>query len=259
MTMEPNPSPLPAPGATLTLPLLVPLPPGTLLELFRYDPATNALIDANIAGTVDPGGATATFSGVTEFSIFVGVQSAPAILDDFNRKNGILGAKWDGAILPLNYLIVNKAVSVLAGGPIYWKPDTFGPDQEAQVTLTRLDNDGQHSVLLKVQTYRGQPIWTKGVIAIFYNTQAKDKVGIQTYVPGKGWKTILSVPMTLRNGDVLGGRALTNGDIHVLVNGVLIGSAHTEFFAGKGGSIGVWFLRSTRARFDDFGGKNLPQ
>ena len=72
-TLTPNPSPLPAPGATITLPLVFPLPAGTPLSLFRFDPGTGTLLNAG-AGAVDAGGATATFTGVTEFSIYVGSE-----------------------------------------------------------------------------------------------------------------------------------------------------------------------------------------
>ena len=77
ITLDPNPSPLPPPGATITLPLVpvaIPLPEGTTLSLFKFNPDTGEFIDTEIVGTVDPGSTTATFTGVTEFSIFAGFQ-----------------------------------------------------------------------------------------------------------------------------------------------------------------------------------------
>ena len=73
-TLVPNPSPLLPPGATITLPLAFPLPVGTPLPLFEFDPPSGTLIDTGVVGTVDPGGITATFSGVTDFSVFVGFR-----------------------------------------------------------------------------------------------------------------------------------------------------------------------------------------
>jgi hypothetical protein len=76
-TLVPNPSPLPPPGATITLPLVSALPDGTSLSLFELDPVTGAALATGIAGSVDVGGATATFSGVTSFSVYVAYQPAP--------------------------------------------------------------------------------------------------------------------------------------------------------------------------------------
>ena len=43
------------------------------MPLFKYDPFTESLIDMGIDGTVDEDGTTATFEGVTDFSIFAGI------------------------------------------------------------------------------------------------------------------------------------------------------------------------------------------
>jgi probable HAF family extracellular repeat protein len=71
ITLDPNPGRI---QATITLPLASRLPEGTSLALFKFDPGTGTFVDTRIVGTVDQGGATATFSGVIEFSIFVGLQ-----------------------------------------------------------------------------------------------------------------------------------------------------------------------------------------
>jgi hypothetical protein len=79
ITLVPNPSPLPAPGATIVLPLTSASTPGTSISLFKYDPATGTLSSTGVTGTVDAGGTTATFPGVTAFSVFAGyVPAAPA-------------------------------------------------------------------------------------------------------------------------------------------------------------------------------------
>ena len=74
-TLVPNQNPLPSPGAAIELPLTSPLPPGTRLVLFEFDPARNALISRGVAGAVNRGGTAATFSGITKFSVFAGYQA----------------------------------------------------------------------------------------------------------------------------------------------------------------------------------------
>ena len=86
ITLAPNPSPLPAPGATIRLPLTAPLPAGTFMSLYRYDPSTGAFSATGILGRVDAGGTTATFAGVTHFSVFVGFVPAVTPFASFTAK-----------------------------------------------------------------------------------------------------------------------------------------------------------------------------
>ena len=71
--LSPNPSPLVPPGASIILPLAFSLPPGTALSLFKYLD-TGSLEDTGVDGTVDPSGNSATFNGVTNFSVFAALQ-----------------------------------------------------------------------------------------------------------------------------------------------------------------------------------------
>ncbi len=70
--------PLPAPGLSLTLPLTSFRAPGAPVNLYRLDPGTGLLIPAvgiggvRVVGTVDAGGLSASFSGVTRLSTVVG-------------------------------------------------------------------------------------------------------------------------------------------------------------------------------------------
>ena len=81
----------PFPGATITLPLSIPLSEGTTLSLFKYDPDTSALVNTGIVGTVDLGGATASFTGVTDFSIFAGFQDvAPPQINSISANPNVL-------------------------------------------------------------------------------------------------------------------------------------------------------------------------
>lgn len=87
--LAPNPSPLAAPGLTLVLPLPGLQPPGLALALQRLDPATGLLVPAldgggtPIVGTVNAGGLSATFPGVTRFSTFVSLvpETIPVTID----------------------------------------------------------------------------------------------------------------------------------------------------------------------------------
>ena len=177
-----------------------------------------------------------------------------SVLDNFNRPKGRLGPNWLGG--REGYKIANQQVKIDDGGLAFWKPDTFGADQEAFVTLAKVDREGrQHGLLLKAQGTHRQ----HGVILVFYRAREhkSGQLGIQTFVPGQGWKTLATFEATLRNGDQLGGRSLVDGVVQVYVNGELIGEANAgSFFVGKGGRIGLWF-KAEDARLDDFGGGTI--
>jgi hypothetical protein len=78
--LTPQPTfPLPAPGLTVVLPLPNPSPTGAPLSLYRVDPATGNLVPAigvsglPVVGAVDPGGLSATFTGIASLSTVVGL------------------------------------------------------------------------------------------------------------------------------------------------------------------------------------------
>ena len=80
VSFSPTPvMPFQAPGATVVLPLVNPLIPGTSLTLYTVDPVSGGLVvsvsvsGGPVVGTVDPGGLSATFSGVAHFSVVVGL------------------------------------------------------------------------------------------------------------------------------------------------------------------------------------------
>jgi len=87
----PHPTaPISDPGYTLTIPLDDPLPPGTPLDLFRFDPILGRLERARsisaafVTGTVDPSGITATFRGIASFSTVVGLLPSSEMPGDVN-------------------------------------------------------------------------------------------------------------------------------------------------------------------------------
>ena len=83
LTPEPT-FPLGPPGLTVVLPVIDPLPPGTVLSLFKVDEATGSLVPAigvsgsPVTGTVDAGGVSATFSGIAGLSTVVGLVPGEA-------------------------------------------------------------------------------------------------------------------------------------------------------------------------------------
>ncbi len=198
------------------------------------------------------------------------------------HPDGSLGGNWSGETAPEDYQVIVRSLDgglgrqissrsdvsladqqasddglldVEAGGPIYWAREAFGPDQQAFITLVRIDPNGQHhSVLLKVQNdSQLRPNWRRGAIAVFYNTVDGNKVGIEAFVPRRGWHTLAVFPMTLRDGDQLGGRALPDGRVQAYVNGRLVGTTGPDpFFANKGGRAGLWFFVTADSLLDDF-------
>jgi hypothetical protein len=182
-------------------------------------------------------------------------QAFLIVLDNFNRANANkVGGSWSGPGANGGYKVASQQLDVQAGDALYWSPTSFGADQEASFTFVKVDPRGQHqSLLLKVQG----STYSSGVIAVYYNALTR-KIGVETYIPGKGWKTLIQFSYTLANGDRLRGRALVDGSVLVYVNANLIGTTNAgSFFAGKGGKVGLWFFVAADAVLDDFGGNTL--
>lgn len=151
--LDPNPSPLPSPGATITLPLDDPLAEGTPLDLFKYDPDAGTFVDTGIDGTVDAGGATATFAGVTDFSTFVGlVREAPPAdttppvlsLSTAGITVTLPSAASAGAVIDLSG--VASAIDAVDPAPVVSNdaPSLF-PIGKTTVTFTARDASGNSS------------------------------------------------------------------------------------------------------------------
>jgi hypothetical protein len=180
------------------------------------------------------------------------------MLDRFDRNNGPLGVSWSGARGSNNYIIQNNQVQVRAGGPIYWKNERFGQNQEAFVTLTGITpHADQQGILLKVQGRT--PQYREGAIKVIYDTHDR-AVRVATYQKGRGWQQVARFRgVVFENGDQLGGRALSDGRVEVYRNGTLVGVADTsktngDYFVKRGGWIGLWYNDASRATFDNIGG-----
>ncbi|HWQ13269.1 MAG TPA: hypothetical protein VNL77_10735 [Roseiflexaceae bacterium] len=177
---------------------------------------------------------------------------ATGAIDDFGNRKGRLPPNWYGSEGLRGYHIHQGQVRVTRGGPIYWRLQSFGADQEAYMTLVALDpNATSHGLLLKVQRHN----WRRGAILVTYDAAAQ-QVAILSFTPERREPAVLArFAQTLAAGDVLGARALADGEVRAYVNGVLVGTADAgPVFAHVGGRLGVWFAGASRAAFDDFGG-----
>jgi Regulator of chromosome condensation (RCC1) repeat len=182
-------------------------------------------------------------------------------LDTFNRANGSLGANWGGQSSSAFYKIAGNKLDVQGGGPIVWKPTAFGVNQEAFVTLSKIDTQSSsQGLLLKVQA---GTIPDSGAISVAYDAKVR-AVRVSALRPGRNgvWKLYSNQAATFANGDILGARIGANGIVKIYKNGTLIAtvtlnSADQTFFNGKGGRIGVMTVNGGNALLDNFGGGNL--
>jgi hypothetical protein len=184
------------------------------------------------------------------------------VLDSFNRQDGPLGATWSGSVGLGKYKIAQEQVNVGSGGPVYWVPSSFGVNQEAYVTFVNIDgNADEQDLLLKVQS-GGAANHHKGEIEVDYQPRS-NTVSVQTLLPGAAsWTIYPSQELTFRNGDQMGARVLSTGEVriyrnHVMVAAVMLNVTDQAFFDSRGGQIGLWFQNAPQAVFDDFGGGNV--
>jgi hypothetical protein len=237
--------------------------------------ATQATVSVTGGNPDGTGSFTATCSGATDLAGNSGsasvsyTVSAPVdactttmLRDNFNRANGGLGSNWAGATNQSFYKIAGNRVDVQLGGPVVWKPTTFGVNQAAFVTLSTLDALGpSQGVLLKVQ---GGTIPNAGAIAVVYDNLAK-AVRVSTLrLNTPTWTVYGNTPATFANGDqLLGCVVQANGTVRVyrnnsLLTTVTLNAADQSFFNAKGGKIGLWTVAAFNAFVDDFGGGALP-
>ncbi|MCS7289554.1 MAG: ExeM/NucH family extracellular endonuclease [Roseiflexus sp.] len=195
--------------------------------------------------------------GVRSITVKVTTFPATGVLDNFNRRNGRLGANWTGATQLDQYRIVSNQVDVEKGGAVLWTKQ-FGNNQEAFVTLTGIDpNSPHHTLLLKGRGANA----TQGAILVSYDAVNR-QITVEALRPGWGWYHVQTFGnITLKAGDVLGARALANGSVRVYVNCELIGVADTttvvgNLYVNRGGRIGLFYHLANNATLDDFGGGN---
>lgn len=210
------------------------------------DPGTYAVVL-----TVDDGQGNSDGHSV---AITVGVPPpfpSSAVLDDFNRPDEPLGAPWTGS---LSSCAVTGNQLAQTGGfavPI-WGATTFGPDQEAFVTLDSIaPGAGDCDLILKAQGTS----YSSPHLQVRYDDIAQTVV-VSAYIWPAGWKDFGTFAASFLSGDRLGARAYANGTVSVFQNAALLGTASVVDwpFFDQGGQIGLTLDLPAAYRLDDFGG-----
>ncbi len=185
------------------------------------------------------------------------VQTFPTtpVLDDFTRPNGPLGGSW---IAETQGLVVDAAGLMMTDpySSAVWDGGVFGPNQEAFLTFRDVVANGtENNLMLKVQ---GQ-IWSAGYIEVRYDA-TQSSIRVATYLPGSGWTNHGSaIPALLDDGDQLGARADSLGQVTVFVNGLTVGTASIAAwpYATLGGRIGFILSGTGANHYDDYGGGDV--
>jgi hypothetical protein len=177
------------------------------------------------------------------------------VLDNFNRANGIIGSNWSGSTA--DYAISTNQPDPGTNGAsngIYWNASSFGADQEAYITFTQVDADGEEQdLLLKSQSNTS---WGDGVIEVLYDA-VNHKVQVWTYEFSQDWvQHGTDISVTFNAGDTFGARAKADGTVEVYKNGTLLASRNITGWSyyAQGGYIGLWFINAGDAMLDNFGG-----
>jgi hypothetical protein len=262
------------------------------------DPATGNLIVASIAANeastdilnLGPApfqgkiGETLTISGLV-FDVAIDTT----LLDDFNRADGTrflgnLGPNWTGAVDGGLYRIFSNQLKAQSSGYIFWNATTFGPNQEAYITYKKVSTVAtDQDLLLKVQNMGSDGV-TGGpgfsLIEVQYDatmlqpgTTTKGMVLVNTHVPytptRPSWVTHFQAPLILQDGDQLGAKTTSTGDVVIYKNGsqvytTTVAAGTTRFPANLtsgGGKVGLWVINATSTNFslmDNFRGGNTP-
>ncbi len=173
-----------------------------------------------------------------------------SVLDDFNRADGALGAPWLGTTGL--FVSQNQLTQTCCYATPVWNGGTFGPDQEAYVTLSTITAGApEHDLMLKVQG----TAYTSAHIEVRYD-DSFPHVSIATFDPAFGWVDRGLISVQYQAGDQLGARALSDGTVDVFRNGVKAGTASVTgwAYAAAGGRIGLTLDGAFQSHLDDFGG-----
>ena len=218
-------------------------------------------IDGSSAITADAEHALLSGQAVTAVELLgsvLGLAPARVVLDDFNRANGKVGAKWSGATSTFLYRIANQELDAQLGGPLLYS-ERFGASQEASVVLSKVDTTRAQGLLLKAQS--GGILNTSG-ITVAYDGRSKTVRVSTARGLFSGGSSYPAVKADFVDGDLMTVRALETGTVEVLRNDTVIATValnrtDRSFFDTREGRIGVWSIAATRAVFDDFGGGTI--
>jgi hypothetical protein len=230
-----------------------------------------AVPTSDFDGEARPSGAGVDM-GADEIASPVAAFPLTGILDDFNRANGALGGNWAGNTQTARFRINNQDVQVRgAGGDVWWATTPFGANQEAYFTFTRVSALAAQQGLILKFTGSSTSASNASFITVVYNVVANN-VSVRTTAPGQGEVIRATFPASFVAGDQLGARAQADGTVCAFKNGALLGCVNVKSgtnpwpttLAEAGGRIGVRFAPVVNfappldARFDNFGGGNMP-
>ncbi|NOK60069.1 MAG: Glucose/arabinose dehydrogenase, beta-propeller fold [Chloroflexi bacterium AL-W] len=177
---------------------------------------------------------------------------ATNVLDDFDRPDGDPGPNWVGNTT--GYGVEDNTLTMANGSSIliYWD-ETFGPDQEAYVTLTSInDHANEIDLLLK-----GQGSGSCNVLEVLYDPR-NDIVQVWTCHNYGTWiQHGADLNISFEEGDRFGAHAHENGTVDIYQNDTLAGSvtvANSWPYRDDGGRIGIWTINAQNTVMDDFGG-----
>jgi hypothetical protein len=210
--------------------------------------------------------------GADEVVLAQALFPATAVLDDFNRADGALGGDWAGNTGTDNFAILGQEVQVLLDGTLYWDDASYGPDQEAFATLTKVEPTATEQALILKFGGANSPGNNRAELIKVVYENANGSVQIWTKEDRQEWVLQAAFGATFADGDVMGARAQADGTVSVFQNGLLIGSRNlragsapwADALISGGGQIGVWYsgidfiTTGIDARFDDFGGGDMP-
>jgi glucose/arabinose dehydrogenase len=172
-----------------------------------------------------------------------------ALLDDFNRPDGLLGGVWTGEIKGA-VVRGEAATGSCCDLRAVWSAADFPADQEAWCTISALRSVSE-GLLLKVQGNAGQA----GAVEVRYEAPP-GRVTVATYDPAQGLLERASFPVPFAEGDRLGARAWSNGSVELYRNASLVGRCSIGDWPGAPlpGRIGFTQQAILPQRIDDFGG-----
>jgi hypothetical protein len=137
-----------------------------------------------------------------------------------------------------------------------WNGGSFGPDQEAYITIVQGTTTApEQDLMLKLQSAS----YAAAHIEVRWD-DVRNGVYSATWTPGAGWVDLgLPIAATFAAGDQFGARAFGNGVLQVFKNGVVIGTRDFSAwpFAASGGWIGLTLDGAYSSRLDNFGGGNV--
>jgi hypothetical protein len=237
-------------GATVTF--TPPFNNGAVIYLKQRGGAANTPTATPATLTPQPPTATPTPPPDAQF------PNSP-LLDNFNRPNGAIGVNWGQQ--PQDFDIANHRLALPASGVAIWRPQVFGPDQQAFITLANVDDLGtsDHTVGVVLKAALDGDTLMGGFRAVY--VPSAGELRLARYDAANGWTTIgYPVKAIFQAGDRLGVHADAGGAVEFYRNGGLLATLNAGLLPDSGGQIGI--IAETPAEtpleavVDNFGGGN---